>query len=430
MLLVFCTYFCTVCVLHPQTKSKMRYKKINFALVYNRKKQLNKDGKALIQIKAYQNGKSRIFSTGIFIEPKYWDARNKRVKPSHPHQRVINKQIYDQIQQMEAYETLIINRRGFLPLKRLHQYKNPATHYRNFTDFYKSELELSTIQPDSLKSQKTTYNKLKAFCDPVYFEDLTFDFLTRFDNFLHRQNLGKNTIQKHHSVVKKYIGLAIKKKYMKVDENPYLVFNAKGAPVERDFLNSLELSKLENHQFYPEHKKTLDPVRDFLLLVCYTGIRYSDAVSITPANIEKTEQGLVLKFTAQKTHKPARLPLYLLFKAEGETLSKPEQLIYKMMERHTKRYPIPSLAIKKPFFKYTNQYINRKIKLAARFCGITHKKITTHIGRRTFCSTLAAKGVAESVIMELVQHSTVTMTQIYIKMSNKMVEDALNKIDW
>ncbi|HRF41865.1 MAG TPA: Arm DNA-binding domain-containing protein, partial [Saprospiraceae bacterium] len=61
----------------------MAYKKISFAFVFNRKNVLDDKGRALVQIKAYQEGKNRYFSTEVYLEPKHWDERNKRVKPAH-----------------------------------------------------------------------------------------------------------------------------------------------------------------------------------------------------------------------------------------------------------------------------------------------------------------------------------------------------------
>lgn len=53
--------------------------KIYFRLVYNRKKKLNKSGKALIQVEAYRNRKKVYISTGIYVNPKQWDNHHSRI---------------------------------------------------------------------------------------------------------------------------------------------------------------------------------------------------------------------------------------------------------------------------------------------------------------------------------------------------------------
>ena len=51
-------------------------KKINYRLVYNRKKSLNNEGKALVQVEAYLESKKIYFSTHIYLYPEQWDTRH------------------------------------------------------------------------------------------------------------------------------------------------------------------------------------------------------------------------------------------------------------------------------------------------------------------------------------------------------------------
>lgn len=44
--------------------------KVIYNLVFNRKKQLNAEGKALIQVEAYLNRQKRYFSTKVYV--KFW----------------------------------------------------------------------------------------------------------------------------------------------------------------------------------------------------------------------------------------------------------------------------------------------------------------------------------------------------------------------
>lgn len=43
--------------------------KIIYSLVYNRKKNLNKRGVALVQVEAYLNRKKKYFSTKVYLRP-------------------------------------------------------------------------------------------------------------------------------------------------------------------------------------------------------------------------------------------------------------------------------------------------------------------------------------------------------------------------
>lgn len=49
-------------------------KKIKYRIVYNRKKQLDNQGKALVQIEAYLSGRKSYFSTHIYLKPDQWNT--------------------------------------------------------------------------------------------------------------------------------------------------------------------------------------------------------------------------------------------------------------------------------------------------------------------------------------------------------------------
>lgn len=57
--------------------------KVIYNLVFNRKKLLNADGKALIQVEAYLNRQKKYFSTKVYVKPCQWDSKRRMVK-NHP----------------------------------------------------------------------------------------------------------------------------------------------------------------------------------------------------------------------------------------------------------------------------------------------------------------------------------------------------------
>ena len=59
-------------------------RKICYRFVYNRKRRLNAQGMALLQIEAYLERKKIYFSSHIYLTPEQWDERKKLIK-RHPH---------------------------------------------------------------------------------------------------------------------------------------------------------------------------------------------------------------------------------------------------------------------------------------------------------------------------------------------------------
>ena len=75
-------------------------KKIIYRLVFNRKRHLNVQGKALLQVEASLGKKKVYFSTHIYLKPEQWDNKKKIIK-NHPHAIELNYMILEFIIHLE-----------------------------------------------------------------------------------------------------------------------------------------------------------------------------------------------------------------------------------------------------------------------------------------------------------------------------------------
>lgn len=400
-------------------------KKIRYRLIYNRTGVLNKDGTALVQIHAYQNGKSRYFSTGVWISPPYWDVKEKTVSSAHPNSHVFNARIRQKRESLEGFELKMLNRYGYFHIDRLADVSQKEDQPFSFTEFYRNQLDKAAIQHGTKKNQQTTFNKLCSFKQNVFFEDLTYHLITSFDRYLRNQGLGLNTINKHHRNLRKYIKLAIRQDYLDMSLDPYKNFKAKSVEPNRTFLSLEELKRIERLEFSAD-EAGLERARDFFLAECWTGLRFSDLNAVRPSNLIESDSGLTLQFRAQKTAKSLRLPLYLLFRDRDQNISKPEALFRKYL---SVRKAMPGALQAIPVFGgISNQYLNRQLKVIASRASI-QKKLSSHAGRRTFATIMATK-VEMPVLQRLLQHSTLEMVKIYVRLSDKQIISELQKINW
>ena len=78
-------------------------KKIKYRIVYNRKKRLDSQGKALVQVEAYLLGKKAYFSTHIYIKPDQWNSR-KSIICNHPHAEELNYMLEEFILNLQMRE--------------------------------------------------------------------------------------------------------------------------------------------------------------------------------------------------------------------------------------------------------------------------------------------------------------------------------------
>jgi site-specific recombinase XerD len=386
---------------------------IQLKAIYNLNNKLRKDGTAQIYIRAYLNNKRKCFATGILIKPSQWSNRLEKVI-DHPSANEYNLETSRQLTALETYVYDWVRQHGSITLAQLNNYfKYEGSE--SFTNFWKYELEHDTIlQKETKKKHKTALNYFVKFQKEVKFSELTYQFIVDFDRFLYKHKLHPNTVHTHHKQVKKYINLAIRQEIFKATKNPYLKFKAKKVETERMVLSAQEVNKLEALTFSGE-EFYLELIRDMFLFSCYTGLRFSDTSALSYENINHDKEGMVLNIVAQKTNKQFLLPLYKLYER------KPEAIVQKYRDEVLHERGLI-------FHKYTNQYFNRALKKVAAKAEIS-KAITSHVARHTFATHLAAK-VPIHILKSILQHSNIETTMIYLHLSSKLVNDALDGVEW
>lgn len=407
--------------------------KIKYALIYNynRNGKLKSNGTAAIYIRAYLNGKNRYFNTDIYITPKQWDERNKRVV-QHCNQYQLNDDLRKQLGEMEAYEYEISKNGGIVTLQNIGDYKRSNTPI-SFTDFANEQLEQSVLSKDTYTDQRQSLLKLQEYKPVVYFHELNYRLINGFNSFLsHKKGLSINTVAKHHKNLKKYIYLAIQYDYLDVNKNPYKKFKVKREPTSRLFLTEQELLQLET-LIIPKEQQHLELIKDFFLFCCYTGLRFSDASNITKENLDVLPEGVELYLVAKKTKKAWNYNLRKLFRSNKSEESKPEIIIKKYLQQHLDFYGDSIIYNDKPLFKgFTNQYINRELKNLAQLLNIrtrVKEKISMHVARHTFATIMVGK-VRPHILQELLQHSKIKETMIYVHLDKNIVGDALDNVNW
>lgn len=386
---------------------------IQFSVVYNYKKRLKKNGTAPVHIRAYQDGKCKLFATGVFLTPYQWSKKWSKVI-DHPNTLQYNAEFRRQLDEIEAFTLEWIKVHGSITLNQL-EYYFKYEDVKSFTAFWKAEMEEEErLHKRTIRNHRYAYNLWIVFKKDVQFSELNYNLINDFDNFLYKKKLHVNTIYSHHKQVKRYINLAIKKGVLKSDKNPYVHFTAKSKPSERTVLTELEVQRIEELSF-EEDLFYMELIRDMFLFACYTGLRYSDLRALSFENVERDAEGFVLKIIAQKTDKKLTLPLYKLHN------KKPEQIIEKYLVKGHKHSDLI-------FHKYCNQYYNRALKKIAKMAGI-HKSVTSHVARHTFATHLASK-IPIHILKSMLQHSKIETTMVYLHLSNKMVSDALDGVSW
>ena len=344
--------------------------KVIYNLVFNRKKQLNAEGKALIQVEAYLNRQKRYFSTKVYVKPCQWDNKRRSIK-NHPNMDALNLYLQNYVMELERDELEKRQANNGFSLKDLREETSSISTSSSFLVFMREEILHSNLKESTLKNHLSTLHVLSLYKKDVLFKDINFNFLCDFEYFLLKQEYHR----------------------------------------KRTHLTPEELGRLENLKL--DGQRTLRRCLDMFLFSCYTGLRFSDIVSITKENFLIIDDKVWLVYSSVKTDVSVRLPLFLLF--EGKSLPIYER--YKNAPRTLFGVPLSS-----------NSNVNKQLRRISQLASID-KKVSFHTARHTNATLLLYNGANITTVQKLLGHKSVRTTEIYSNIMDMTIVRDLEKIE-
>ena len=381
-------------------------RKICYQPIYNRKKKLNAQGKALLQIEAYLEKRKIYFSTHIYLSPEQWDNKRKLIC-KHPHAEALNYQVKEFLIQLESKELSLWKEGKVISLERLKE-EFCIKKDRSFLDFVIKDIEDSQSKESTKRNLLSTYTLLAKFKNHIDFKELTPEFIFDFEKFLFCCDLQTNTVAKHMKHFKTFVNLAIDKGYLSLNDYPFRRYRIKTLKPNHTFLLPDELEKLETLELTGKkiaYKHSLEA----FLFCCYTGLRYSDFTHLSDKNLIFIENRPWIIFTTIKTGAEVRLPLALLFEGKG----------WKLLRKHQKHLD--------EFFRIkTNSTVNKELIRIGKLAGL-QKHFSFHSARHTNATLLIYKGVNITTVQKLLGHRNVSTTQIYSEVMGSTIVNDLKK---
>ncbi|UMB59889.1 site-specific integrase [Lutibacter sp. A80] len=385
------------------------------------KVRLNKQGKCPVRCRITYLKKRREFSVGLFVNPELWNSKKQKIESVHKEHKLLNTQlslIKNNLNQ--AFLLLQINKQNFDVNDIFLQYKG-----ENITD-NKTLMEIFDLHNEKMKNligvsyAKSTFSKfieakkhVLSFLkfqykkNDILLSTLKLKFLNDFDYYLKSEKNQKQiTINKSIQRLRKIIKLALAEGYLVTD--PFILYKPKRVVKNVVFLSTEELKALESHKFA---QARLQEVRDWFVFSCYTGLAYNEIKKLRKQHIVKGFDGeLWIEMKREKTQKNISIPL----------LPKARIMIDK--------YNVVSSNM--VFDVCSNQKYNSYLKEIAIVVGI-NKKLSTHIARKTFASTvLLYNDVPIEIVSELLGHSSIRVTQeSYGKVVQKKVSEQMLKLN-
>ena len=197
---------------------------VQYKVVFNRKNELNKESKALIQIRAYHDGQNKYFSTGIYIPPNEWN--DKKMQPKDP---ILVLKVEQLLVGLKGHEFEVRNKRKTFTLADFDSFGQPIEVIKptqiSFTQFYEQQLEAErTLAQPSWRMRRRSLEVFIEFRKDILFTDIDFKMLHKFEQFLEGKGFQqedtwlKNYENKQLVDYKCVFGLNVKKKIIYKNE--------------------------------------------------------------------------------------------------------------------------------------------------------------------------------------------------------------------
>ena len=408
-------------------------------------KKMRRDGTSIVYIQyCFTSSKRTLLNTEIEIPPNYWDDGKQMVLPDLPERfgnaSELNKELKRMFRVAEDIVEFAAKRKMKEPASFAKSVFTPTFSgddltqvgrkldgqdvrinkdiYFQFQNYIDSKID--SVCKDMPRIYRNVVHHLKAFEEykgiKLTFELLDLTFYEEFVSFLSYTyvqdrrkkkivGLKANTVGKTIRQLRTFLkNRALKKIIGPIDMEGWDIWEDE---VDAVYLNLDEIEAIRTMDLhkYPH----LEPYRDDLVLACLTGLRFSDFSSLVKSDV----RGELLYKKQQKSRHKVVIPL------------RPEA--QKILNARF-RDGIPPA---------TNAEFNRHIKTIAKLAGInemiTHSYrkgnkeivetkpkwqwITSHSGRRSFCTNEFLAATPVELIMKISGHKSVKDFYKYIRIS-------------
>lgn len=372
--------------------------KIRYKLVYNRAYRLNVRGEGLIEVECSQSGKRVYFTTHTYVFPESF-AHGRVV--NHPNADSLNFALWTYIRDIENVELEYIKRGVAVHLQMLKEaVRSHVSPGAKLSDFGKEVVAQSERKNLTKLNYKTLLNNIESFRKGVLVTEIDYPFLMAYDKHLRESGIAHNTRISRLRLLRALLNEAKRREIIAV--NPFDRFRIQQMVSKKGFLTIEQLRKLERMSL----KGTDEKVRDAFLIGCYTGLRFSDVITLRSEHIS----GNWLTKKMVKTGFTVEIPIGQLF--EGKMLTLLEKYGGKIEKLTT------SLG--------SNASVNKTLRPLLDKVGADHK-ITFHSSRHTFATHLGQMGVQLTTIQKLLGHQKLQTTQIYSEVDRKSITNDIKK---
>lgn len=410
----------------------------------------NSKGNHTIYLSINHSGKRKRIKTSVSLPIKFWDSGKERVKKTYISYKQDNDELQRILDKARAIERELHSQNKLTLLYFLDKFQGKGQSYMllSYSENIKNTLKQGK-QWGTYKKYGDTINKLTGYIHSLGVKDLDFRdvtpaFISGLTSYLQllpnrrnpEANLSPNSIAKHLKVFRAILNRAVCDGIIHSEDIPKKLISVKEIPPAITGLREVELNKLINLPI-KENTDRWNARNLFLFAMYEGGIRIGDAIQLRWRNIVGDRLIYIMTKNGKKVDVilvPDAMKILKLYKEQGQ---RPAQYIFPYLDNNAEyakyldyedRKTMP-LDISKKYFDTLNARearIGRMLREIRCLTGIPH--LTFHTARHTFALRAKEANVDNTVLKNILQHSSLNTTEIYLKKLDSSREDAAMRV--
>ena len=375
-----------------------------------RKSKKNKEGLAPIEISITAKGVRKLLSTGKKIDPKKFSCKLEKVKGDeelNEYLSAIRSRLYS-IETSLIKNGICVTTDTIINTFRNGDLDKSITISRLFeihNEGIRKKAEQRLISTSALQKYEKTKQNVMDYVreefkrDDILIQEITPNFVENLFPYL-MKSVSHNTAIQKMKEVKKILRIAVEEGYINV--SPFKMVLRKDK-VEITPLTIDEVNLIKNKDITIPR---LEKIRDLFVFECFTGLAFSDLMSLEQKDYVTDENGI--QWIVKKRHKTnvvATIPILPIAK--------------EILDKYKGQLP-----------KISNVKYNAYLKELQDICGIK-KSLHSHLARHTMATFLLNNAGFDMVLVaKVLGHSNSRITEsVYAKVLPSTIYEKIKNID-
>ena len=395
-----------------------------------------KDGTNPIMLRICKDRKKKYISLGISVSAKFWDFKRQKPKSSCPNKDNIERLIDLKTRE---YKNLAIemsaNSKSYTP-NTLADKVETKLNIQTVGEFY--DKLISDYLNKGKYGNALVYATSKRCIQRFTHSNLSFTFdvidpkwLLRYEEWM-KESYKETTVSLRFRTLRSVFNKAIEMEVVKKDLYPFDKFkvskfntSTKKRAISKDDIRKIEMLDLSSEEWYMRFSRDL-----FIFSYYCAGINYCDIALLTFSQIKNDR----LSYYRHKTFSRSKMRKEISFalnsrckeiiQAYCPPFATDDDYVFPILDR---KIHVTELQKRNRMHKVQGK-VNHFLKIIAERAGL-QSNLSMYVARHTFATVMKRSNVNIALISDLMGHSSISTTQIYLdSFENSQIDKAMENL--